>query len=67
MNVGSAVGLIWDIAAWFLIVSVVAAPFVALVRRCRARSKRLFVDLPAKRLGPPPVHAKQIDHRWDSL
>jgi hypothetical protein len=58
-------GLAWDLAAWFLITSVIAAPLVALVRKCKARGKRLFRDLPAQRLeGLHPD--TRIDHRWDA-
>ena len=66
-TLGFAFGLIWDISAWFFIASVVAAPVVVVVRKARARGKRLFVDEPLKRLGPPPVNAPQIDHRWDAM
>ena len=66
-GLGFAIGLAWDITVWFFIASVITAPFVALVRKCRARGKRMFVDLPATRLGPPPADRPHVDHRWDAM
>lgn len=60
-------GIAWNIAAGWFLVSVIAAPFFLVIRKARARGKRLFVDLPAERLGPPPVHASHVDHRWDAM
>ncbi len=62
-----AIGIAWTVVAWFFLLSVAAAPFVVLVRKARARGKRLFVDVPNKRLGPPPDRPVQIDHRWDAM
>lgn len=50
MNAGQVAGLIWDACVWLFLLSFVAAPFVALVQRCRARGRRLFRDLPNERL-----------------
>ena len=54
-----------------VVYEVVAVGFIVLViltvRKARARGKRLFVDEPAKRLGPPPAHTPEIDHRWDAM
>jgi hypothetical protein len=60
-----AIQFAWQFAAFFLLASVVAAPFVALWQRCRARSQRLFVDQPnevLRQLHPDT----RIDHRWDA-
>ena len=50
MNAGQIMGLLWTIAAWWLIASVVSAPFFLLIRKARARSQRLFVDEPTARV-----------------
>jgi hypothetical protein len=60
-------GYAWDAAAWFFLLSVASAPFVALVVKCKARGKRKFVDLPMQRLGPPPTRPHVVDHRWDAM
>ena len=60
-----AIQFAWQLAAFFLLASVVAAPFVALVIRCHARGKRLFVDLPNERLRS--LKQSNIDHSQDAL
>lgn len=58
-------GYAWDLAAWGFLLSVASASLIGLVRKARARGKRLFVDLPMQRLqGMHPD--TRIDHRWDS-
>ena len=59
-------GIAWNIVAIWFLLSVFCAPFFLVIRQARARGRRLFVELPAERLGPkPPEH--YIDHRWDAL
>lgn len=62
---GQVVGGAWVALSWALIVAAFGGTL--LVRKARARSKRLFVDLPLKRLGPPPTTQPHIDHRWDAM
>jgi hypothetical protein len=58
-------GYAWDLAAWGFLLSVASASLIGLVRKARARSKRLFRDLPMQRLqGMHPD--TRIDHRWDA-
>lgn len=52
---------------WELIAVSFLALVVLTIRKARARGKRLFVDLPAKRLGPPPAKPPYVDHRWDAM
>ena len=59
---GQVVAVVWEISAVAFLVLVILT-----IRKARARGKRLFVDLPAKRLGPPPTHPPVVDHRWDAL
>lgn len=54
----------WVALAWMLIAAVFGG---WIIRKARARSKRLFVDLPMKRLGPPPAKRPYVDHRWDAM
>ena len=64
MNPGQVIGLLWTIAAWWFIASLVIGPIVALIQKARARGQRLFVDEPTAR-----VHqlrrAVGDDHYWD--
>lgn len=53
---------LWEIGAATFIVLVILT-----VRKARARGKRLFRDLPAQRLGPPPARPPVVDHRWDAM
>ena len=46
-----AIGIAWNIAAVWFLLSVAAAPFVVLVRKARDRGKRKFRDEPLKRLN----------------
>lgn len=48
----------------FVVVPLLLVGIPGLVMRARARGRRLFRDLPAKRLGPRR-HVPEIDHRWD--
>lgn len=59
---GQIAAVLWELAAASFIVLVILG-----VRKARARGKRLFVDGPAKRLGPPPAHPPVVDHRWDAM
>ena len=59
-------GYAWDLAAWFFLLSVASASLIGLVRKARARGRRLFRDLPMQRLqGMHPD--TRIDHRQDAL
>ena len=60
-----AIQIAWTLCAWFLFASMLAAPFVALVIRCRARSKRLFVDKPNEVLRQLRQDTR-MDHRFDA-
>lgn len=60
--IGQILAALWELAVIAFLVSVVLT-----VRKARARSKRLFVDLPAKRLGPRPKTTPYVDHRWDAM
>lgn len=62
MNAGQIAGLLFDLAAWFVITSAFAAPVVALIQKARARGKRLFVTEPTARAKA--LHAI-ADHRQD--
>jgi hypothetical protein len=58
-------GYIWDAGAWFFLLSIVSAGVIQLVRKCKARGRRLFVDEPnavLRSLHPDT----RIDHRWDA-
>jgi len=59
---GQVVAVLWELIAVSFLVLVVLT-----IRKARARGKRLFVDLPAKRLGPPPTKPPYVDHRWDAM
>jgi hypothetical protein len=59
------VGIGWLMVAWAFIIATCGGGL--LIRKARARGKRLFVDLPMKRLGPPPTTHPNVDHRWDAL
>lgn len=58
------VGYFWTAAAWWFLTSVVSAPLFLLVRRLRARSKRLFVTGPTERVKALHVVA---DHSQDAI
>ena len=61
-----AIQFAWQFAAFFLLASVVAAPFVALVQRARARGRRIFRDQPnevLRQLHPDT----RMDHSQDAL
>lgn len=60
--IGQFIAALWEIGAATFIVLVILT-----VRKARARGKRLFVDLPAARLGPPPKRPPVVDHRWDAM
>lgn len=58
-------GYAWTFAAWWFLASVAAAPVFLLVRRLRARSKRLFVDQPTARVRA--LHQDTTnDHIYDA-
>lgn len=58
-------GYAWDAAAWFFILSVVSAGVIRLIRKARARGKRLFADEPTARVRA--LHQVIGDqHYWDS-
>ena len=60
-----AIQFAWQLAAFFLLASVVAAPFVALVQRARARGRRLFRDVPLARVRG--LHQDETNsHIWDA-
>lgn len=53
---------------WFGMIAALVGWFaVTVVRAAKARSRRLFVDLPNKRIGPRRESANVIDHRWDAM
>ena len=59
-------GIAWNIAAIWFLLSVVSAPFFVIIRSARARGRRLFRDLPNERidhLATAPV----LDHSQDAL
>ena len=56
-------GYTWDAVAWFFLLSVAAAPVVAIIRKARARGKRKFRDEPLARvlqLHPTADHSREI-------
>jgi len=58
------IGYAWDAAAWFFILSVVAAPLVAVIKKARARGRRKFRDEPLARvraLHPDTAHLHEMD------
>lgn len=57
-------GYAWTFASWYFLASVVSAPIFLLVRRLRARSKRLFVTGPTERVKALHVVA---DHSQDAI
>lgn len=59
---GQVAAAVWQISALAFLALVIVS-----IRKARARGKRLFVDLPAERLGPPPTHPPVVDHRWDAM
>jgi hypothetical protein len=59
---GQLAAMLWELIAVSFLVLVALT-----IRKARARGKRLFVDLPAKRLGPPPAKPPYVDHRWDVM
>lgn len=59
---GQILAVLWELAAVAFLVGVAVT-----VRKARARGQRLFVDLPLKRLGPPPTNPPYVDHRWDAM
>lgn len=58
-------GYAWTFAAWWFLASVAAAPVFLLVRRLRARSKRLFVERPNAVLATLKADTTN-DHIWDA-
>ena len=64
MNPGQLMGLLWTIAAWWFLASVVSAPFFLLIRKARARGQRLFVEEPTARVHQLRHHAG-ADHYQD--
>ena len=66
MNAGQIAGFIWDLLVWLFLLSIASASLIGLVRKARARGRRLFRDLPMQRLqGLHPD--TRIDHRQDAL
>jgi len=64
--IGRLAGLAWDAVAIFFLLSVASASLIGLVRKARARGRRLLRDLPMQRLqGMHPD--TRIDHRQDAL
>jgi hypothetical protein len=58
-------GIAWNIAAIWFLLSVVSAPFFLVIRKSRARGRRLFRDLPNERID----HLKPVtdnSHIWDA-
>lgn len=51
----------------FVVLPLALVGIPSIVMRCKARSQRLFVDLPNKRIGPPRPPSIVIDHRWDGM
>ena len=43
-------GYAWDLAAWFFLLSVASASLIGLVRKARARGRRLFATEPTARV-----------------
>ncbi len=43
-------GYAWDVAAWFFLLSAASASLIGLVRKARARGRRLFRDEPLARV-----------------
>lgn len=65
MNAGQIASLFWDLLAWGFLASVIAAPFVALIQKARARGKRIFVDEPTARVRA--LHQDTTNsHIWDA-
>lgn len=57
-------GYAWDAASWFFILSVVSAGVIQLIRKARARGKRLFADEPTARvkaLHQDVTHLHEMD------
>jgi len=57
-------GYAWDLAAWFFLLSVASASLIGLVRKARARGRRLFRDEPLARvhaLKSNATHAYEQD------
>lgn len=61
---GQVAAIGWLCLAWAFLTAAVGIP---LIRKARARGKRLFVDLPKTRLGPPPANHPHVDHSWDGF
>lgn len=57
-------GYAWDAVAIWFVLSVASAPVFLLVRKARARSRRLFVDGPTGRIKALSADTR-IDHKWD--
>jgi uncharacterized membrane protein len=56
--------VLWLVACWLFLASVIAAPVVVVVRKARARGKRLFVDEPnakVRALRPNTTHLHEMD------
>ena len=51
--IGRIAGIVWTATALFFVASIASALVIAVVRKARARSLRLFRDLPNRRLGVP--------------
>lgn len=56
--------ILWEVAALFLIASVISAAVIVAVRKAKARGKRLFVDGPearSKALHRDTTHLHETD------
>lgn len=56
--------ILWEAAALFLIASIISAPVIVVVRKARARGKRLFADQPdqrARSLHQDTTHLHETD------
>ena len=54
--IGRIAGIAWNLAALLFLASVASALVIVAVRKVRAR--RLFRDLPNRRLGVPTTHER---------
>ncbi len=50
MNAGQIAGFIWDLLVWLFLLSIASASLIGLVRKARARGRRLFRDEPLARV-----------------
>lgn len=59
------IGYFWTAAAWWFIASVVSAPVFLVIRKARARSKRLFATEPTERVRALHAVADHTQDAWN--